>query len=186
MWNDTDTPLAYFISFRSYGTWLHGDKRGSIDRFHNRYSDPYLPQNETWQGHNRKQLKTDPFILKAKERGSVENAIRETCSIRKWDLQAFNIRTNHVCTVVTANRKPSIVLNAFKANPEMYAPQFGGYCAYGMANGHKAPTDPQAWSIIDNKLYLNYSKDVQKTWKTKSPEYIQTANKNWPELKDKE
>ena len=77
-------------------------------------------------------------------------------------------------------------LNTFKANPEMYAPQFGGYCAYGMANGHKAPTDPHAWSIIDNKLYLNYSKDVQKTWKTKSPEYIQTANKNWPEIKDKE
>ena len=116
MWNDTDTPLAYFISFRSYGTWLHGDKRGSIDRFHNRYGDPYIPPNETWQGHNRKQLKTDPFILRAKERGSVENAIRETCSIRKWDLQAFNIRTNHIHTVVTSNRKPSIVLNAFKAN----------------------------------------------------------------------
>src|SRR3982751_3290085 len=59
-------------------------------------------------------------------------------------------------------------LDAFKAKPEMYAPQFGGYCAYGMANGHKAPTDPQAWTIIDNKLYLNYNKDVQQTWKKKT------------------
>src|SRR5215470_11120931 len=116
MWNDTDTPLAYFISFRSYGTWLHGDKRGSIDRFHNRYRDPYIPPNETWQRHNRKHLKTDPFILTAKERGSVENAIRETCGIRKWDLLACNVRTNHVHTVVVSNRKPSLVLNAFKAN----------------------------------------------------------------------
>jgi REP element-mobilizing transposase RayT len=116
MWNDTETPLAYFISFRSYGTWLHGDKRSSIDRLHNRFGDPYLPPNEAWQRHNRKQLKTAPFILRARERRSVETAIRETCSIRKWDLQAFNVRTNHVHTVVTANRKPSLVLNAFKAN----------------------------------------------------------------------
>ena len=116
MWNNTDTPLAYFISFRSYSTWLHGDKRGSIDRFHNRYGDPYLPQNEAWQRHNRKQVKTAPFILRARERGSVEKAIRETCSIRNWHLHAINVRTNHVHTVVTANRKPELVLNAFKAN----------------------------------------------------------------------
>ena len=116
MWNDTETPLAYFISFRSYGTWLHGDQRGSIDRFNNRYGDPYLPANEAWQDYNRKQLKTDPFILGARERRAVEKAIRETCKIRKWDLQAFNVRTNHVHTVVTANRKPSLVLNAFQAN----------------------------------------------------------------------
>ncbi|HKG47226.1 MAG TPA: transposase [Pyrinomonadaceae bacterium] len=116
MWNDTDTPLAYFISFRSYGTWLHGDLRGSIDRFHNGYSDAYLPANEAWKQHNLKQLKTDPFILRARERKSVEKAIRGTCSIRKWDLQALNVRTNHVHTVVTANRKPGQVLNAFKAN----------------------------------------------------------------------
>ena len=116
MWNDTDTPLAFFISFRSYGTWLHGDKRGSIDRFHNRYGDPYLSRNEAWQHHNRKQLKTNPFILGARERGSVEAAIRETCSIRKWHLHALNMRTNHVHTVVAANGKPELVLNAFKGN----------------------------------------------------------------------
>jgi REP element-mobilizing transposase RayT len=116
LWNDTDAPLAYLISFRSYGTWLHGDKRGSIDRFHNRYGDPYLPPDDIWQLHNRNQLKMPPFILTARERRSVEKAIRETCSIRKWHLHALNVRTNHVHTVVTANRKPALVLNAFKAN----------------------------------------------------------------------
>jgi REP element-mobilizing transposase RayT len=116
MWNDTDTPLAYFISFRSYGTWLHGDNRGSIDRFHNVYGAPYLTPSEAWERHNRKQRKGDPFILGARERQAVQKAIRETCSIRKWQLQALNVRTNHVHTVVTANRKPGLVLNAFKAN----------------------------------------------------------------------
>jgi REP element-mobilizing transposase RayT len=116
MWNDTDTPLAYLISFRCYGTWLHGDKRGAIDRFHNRYSEPYLPPNNEWLQYNRKQLKTSPFVLGARERGSVEKAIRETCSIRQWYLHAHNVRTNHVHAVVTANRGPTLVLNALKAN----------------------------------------------------------------------
>jgi REP element-mobilizing transposase RayT len=116
MWNDTDIPLAYFISFRSYGTWLHGDKRGSIDRFHNQYGTPYLPPNDIWQRYNRNQLKTKPLILNASQRNAIEKAIRETCKIRKWDLRALNVRTNHVHTVVTADRKPELVLNAFKAN----------------------------------------------------------------------
>lgn len=116
MWNNTDTPLAYLISFRSYGTWLHGDERGSIDRFHNHYGDPYLPPNEAWQRYNRQQLKQHPFVLRAAARRSVENAIRETCSIRNWQLHAFNVRTNHVHIVVTANRNPRFVLDAFKAN----------------------------------------------------------------------
>src|SRR6185369_1092693 len=102
VWNDTDTPLAYLISFRSYGTWLHGDKRGAIDRFHNRYGAPYLPPNQAWQHHNCKQLKSCPFILGAKERCSVDKAIRETCNIRQWYLHALNVRTNHVHAVVTA------------------------------------------------------------------------------------
>jgi REP element-mobilizing transposase RayT len=116
MWNDTDTPLAYFISFRSYGTWLHGDKRGSIDRCHNRYGDPYLPSNERWQRYSQKLLRKEPFILGARSRALVKRAIRETCSIRKWHLHAVNVRTNHVHAVVTANREPRLVLNAFKAN----------------------------------------------------------------------
>jgi REP element-mobilizing transposase RayT len=116
MWNDTDTPLAYFISIRSYGTWLHGDKRGSIDRFHNQYGSPYIPPNERWHHYNKQQLKVEPLILKARHRQAIEKAIRATCRIRKWSLLAFNVRTNHVHTVVTALRAPEVVLNALKAN----------------------------------------------------------------------
>jgi len=116
MWNNTDTPLAYFISFRTYATWLHGDKRGSIDRFHNQYGSPYIPRNDRWHRYNKQQLKSKPLILNARERKSIETTVRETCRIRKWSLLAINVRTNHVHTVVTANRDPEVVLNAFKAN----------------------------------------------------------------------
>jgi len=77
-------------------------------------------------------------------------------------------------------------LDAFKADPEKYAPQYGGYCAYGTAAGHKAPTDPEAWSIVDGKLYLNYNKNVQVLWKQKQAENIRAADKNWPAIRDKE
>jgi hypothetical protein len=63
MWNDTDIPLAYLITFRCYGTWLHGDERGSIDRFHNRYKSPYVPPNERWRQHNARSLKSEPVTL---------------------------------------------------------------------------------------------------------------------------
>jgi YHS domain-containing protein len=77
-------------------------------------------------------------------------------------------------------------LDAFKANPDMYAPQYGGYCAYGLANGHKATTEPDAWLISNGKLYLNYNKDVQIKWKKNQAADIQQADKIWPGIKNKE
>ena len=116
MWNDTDRPLAYLISFRTYGTWLHGDQRGSIDRFHNRYGSPYVAADRYWHARNRQALKTEPLILNAFQRNSVEAAIIETCGIRKWSLLASNVRTNHVHVVLRADTLPGRVLNALKAN----------------------------------------------------------------------
>jgi hypothetical protein len=116
MWNDTDTPLAYFISFHTYGTLLHGDKRGSVDRFHNRYGSPRIAPNRNWQNYNRQALRAPPLILGPKERRAVKQAVRDTCRIRKWSLLALSVRTNHVHIVVTAHKKAELVLNAFKAN----------------------------------------------------------------------
>lgn len=72
---------------------------------------------------------------------------------------------------------------AFKAAPEKFAPQYGGYCAYGTADGHKAPTDPEAWTVSDGKLYLNYSKKVMDTWRKDQTGFIDKADKNWPTVK---
>jgi REP element-mobilizing transposase RayT len=117
MWNDTDVPLAYLITFRSYGTWLHGDQRGSIDREHNRYGGPFAPANVNRRRHNKSLLKGEPVWLDTARRNSIEKAIKETCVHRKWELRAFSVRTNHVHSVVSANSRGSeIVLNAFKAN----------------------------------------------------------------------
>lgn len=73
-------------------------------------------------------------------------------------------------------------LNKFKANPEKYAPQYGGYCAYGVAKGATYDIDPDAWKIVEDKLYLNYSKSVQKDWNQDIPGYIKKADANWPDV----
>ncbi len=70
--------------------------------------------------------------------------------------------------------------DAFKANPEKYAPQYGGYCAYAVSQGATAKGDPKVWTVVDGKLYLNLSSSVQKTWEKDIPGYIKSADKNWP------
>lgn len=70
----------------------------------------------------------------------------------------------------------------FQAEPERYAPQYGGYCAYAVSQGHTASIDPEAWKIVDHKLYLNNSKGVQKKWEQDVPGNIIKADKNWPDL----
>ncbi len=73
----------------------------------------------------------------------------------------------------------------FKGNPEKYAPQYGGWCAYGWAQGYPAKTEPEAWSIVDGKLYLNYDLSVRSDWDKKRAEYIQAADKNWANARKK-
>ena len=72
--------------------------------------------------------------------------------------------------------------DAFAAQPAKYAPQYGGYCAYAVSEGYTASTTPEAWKIVDGKLYLNYSRRVQRRWAKDIPARISSANANWPKV----
>ncbi|MBN8826869.1 MULTISPECIES: YHS domain-containing (seleno)protein [unclassified Spirosoma] len=74
-------------------------------------------------------------------------------------------------------------LNLFRADPAKYAPQYGGYCAFGTSRGYKAPTEPNAWTIEAGKLYLNYNTKVRETWDKDRAGYIEKADKQWNEIK---
>ena len=73
----------------------------------------------------------------------------------------------------------------FASNPEKYAPQYGGFCAWAVSQGYTAPIDPNAWKIVNDKLYLNYNKRVQRTWEKDIPGNITKADRNWPRLMNK-
>jgi YHS domain-containing protein len=72
--------------------------------------------------------------------------------------------------------------DAFVAAPAKYAPQYGGYCAFGMASGYQAPIEPDAWTIVDGKLYLNYNRSVRSRWSSDVPGYIRKADGHWPKF----
>ncbi len=111
-------PLAFFITFRTYGTWLHGDSRGSTSRFRNKYRTRHLGENAGWHEENRKRLKQKPFRLNANARSAVRKSILETSEYRKWKLHAQNVRTNHVHIVAgTGTHDGKKVRAAYKANP---------------------------------------------------------------------
>ena len=74
--------------------------------------------------------------------------------------------------------------DAFAADPAKYAPQYGGYCAYGVAQGFKPDIDPTAFRVVEGKLYLNLSPAVQTRWLADVPGFVTRANQNWSQLKD--
>ena len=75
-------------------------------------------------------------------------------------------------------------LARFEADPEAYAPQYGGYCAWAVSQGYTASGDPDNWAIEDGKLYLNYNDDVQATWNEDRAGFIELADGNWPSVLD--
>lgn len=73
-------------------------------------------------------------------------------------------------------------LEAFTADPEAYAPQYGGYCAWAVAQGKTAAGDPEQWEIVDGRLFLNYNKKIQDRWLANRDAFITQADANWPKV----
>ncbi|HEX8738050.1 MAG TPA: transposase [Pyrinomonadaceae bacterium] len=114
-WDDNIFPLAYLITIRTYGRWLHGDERNSVD-IHGRniYGTPDLIANKNLETLMRKNMQQRSVILNKEQRNIVEEAIKEVCRHRRYDLQAVNVRSNHLHAVVSAQIKPEIIADAFK------------------------------------------------------------------------
>jgi hypothetical protein len=75
--------------------------------------------------------------------------------------------------------------DAFRARPDAYAPQYGGYCAWAVSQGYTAKGDPKHWKIVEGKLYLNYDAKVQRDWEKDIPGHIAKGDRNWPKVLDK-
>jgi len=129
------------------------------------------------------------------EKTTSEIFVTDSKAIRGYDAVAFHTEQkallgNHANVYEWKGAKWLFAnqqnLLTFMANPEKYAPQYGGYCAYGTADGHKAPTETETWTILHGKLYFNYNKEVQQLWKKDQPGYIRKADSLWPTVKDDE
>jgi len=109
-------PLAYLITLRTYGTWLHGEEKFSVDRHgFNIYGTPRRTKNIKLQKFMLQELKHKPFLPDENQRKVVKSAIVEVCENRGYKLQAINARINHVHIVVSAQVKPKLIAEAFKS-----------------------------------------------------------------------
>jgi REP element-mobilizing transposase RayT len=108
-------PLAYFITFTTYGTWLQGRSPGSVDRSHNQYGSPLLPSETERETQQRAKMRQPEYRLDEARRGVVLKTIVEVASHRKWKLWAAHVRSNHAHVVVTSPDKPEKVMMDLKA-----------------------------------------------------------------------
>jgi REP element-mobilizing transposase RayT len=108
-------PLAYFITFRCYGTWLPGDERGTVNKYHNQYTTAYMPADAKLHANRAKSLCERPYYLDEERREIVKNAIQEVCRYKDWTLYTMHVRTNHVHCLVGAHFPPEIMMAKFKA-----------------------------------------------------------------------
>jgi len=109
-------PLAYFLTWPTYGSRLHGDERGSVDRQHNQPDTPMLDHNPKRLRWEREHMSLAPVVLTDEERRIVEQTIQDHCVKRKWELLALAVRTNHVHVVVGyAGLAPERMMSEFKS-----------------------------------------------------------------------
>lgn len=109
-------PLAYLLTFRTYGTWLHGDERGAVDDDHNVYGSPFLPIDQERLDYEAGILRQGPLVFTDEMRTVVDDAIVDECSFRGWELMERAVRTNHVHVVVGfAGIAPKRMIQKLKA-----------------------------------------------------------------------
>ena len=110
-------PLAYFLTLRTYGTWLHGDARGSVDRAHRAYGSPMIAANARLEQSEHARLRHAPVQLDAAQRRSTTETIHQVCRHREWTLYAFSVRTEHIHIVlaIAAELSPEKAMNTLKS-----------------------------------------------------------------------
>ena len=149
--NDRSVALAYMITFRCYGTWLHGDERGSVGRRgSNVFGEPRIKPSSTLREIDADQLAGSPIDLGAIERRIVEEAIREVCLVRGYNLFALNARTNHVHLVVNNCGKVERMMDSFKA-----------YSTKALRAANLVGKDSKVWSRHGSTRYLWTEKHIE-------------------------
>ncbi len=109
-------PLAYFLTWSTYGTWLHGDQRGWVNKLNACPGTDYGPPCEGLEESARRRMKLTEVVLNSEQKRIIEKSVMEVCRFRQWELFVVNCRTNHVHIVVKCGDiRPETVMNQFKS-----------------------------------------------------------------------
>jgi REP element-mobilizing transposase RayT len=143
--------MNYFITFRTYGTWLHGDERGSVDRSHNQVGEPLIEANAGLHSYRRRSLNAPPVVMNEACRECVDETVREVAAHRGWAIIALCVLSNHVHVVVSM---PDDVA------PEKAMNDFKSYSTRRLRERSLAPPSMTIWTRHGSTRYLNSDKSV--------------------------
>ena len=136
-------PIAYFITFTTYGTWLHGHRIGSIDSEHNELGTPFLPGDPTTEQEMRNRMTQPEYRLDAARRAVVLQTILEVARHRNWHIWAIHVRSNHVHVIVTALTTPEKVMSDLKS-----------WMSRRLRERFSEPADRHRWTDHGSTRYL--------------------------------
>ncbi len=143
-------PLAYFISFTAYGTWLHGRDPGSVDHDHNQVGESFLPPDPEAERTEGERMTQPPYSLDGDRRAVVLETIREVAGHRGWSLWAVHVRSNHVHLVISAQATPEKVMADLKA-----------YASRRLREKLNEPADRKRWTEHGSTRYLWKEEQVE-------------------------
>ena len=147
---DSSPPLAYLITFTTYGTWLHGDARGSVVKEHNIPGTPWQAEHDGLNRGESESLKHPPFTFEIQQRQVVRDTVAEVCRHRAWWLHACNVRTNHIHLVVTADAPPEKVMGDLKS-----------YITRRLREANLISQETHVWTRHGSTRYLNEERSVE-------------------------
>jgi REP element-mobilizing transposase RayT len=136
-------PLAYFLTWHTYGSWLPGHSHGSVDEGHCEYGTPWAPADAGRLARSAAKLLHAPVLLDQPRRAAVQAAVVEVCAYRGWTLLALHVRTTHVHAVVAAPAAPEKLFNDFKA-----------YATRRLRQENVATAELRVWSGHGSTRYL--------------------------------
>lgn len=150
-WDDNTFPHGYLITIRTFGTWLHGDERGSVDRHgKNIYGTPKIDPTPEFEASMSEKTEHKPFLLNKRARPVVEKVIREVCIYRGYLLHAVNVRTNHVHAIISAQLEPEKIINTLKS-----------YATRKLRTEGLINEKTKVWSRGGSRQYLWKPKDLE-------------------------
>jgi REP element-mobilizing transposase RayT len=119
-------PLAYLITCRTYGTWFHGDSRGSVDPDENTFGSPLLPAQPALVAFEKSRLREAAYVMATEERECVLRTLVKTCNYRSWSLLVAHVRATHFHVVVQASADPNEILRTLKSRATIDLKKHGG------------------------------------------------------------
>jgi REP element-mobilizing transposase RayT len=143
-------PLAYFITFTTYGTWLQGRDPGWVDRKHNQYGDPIPAADADRETRQRAKMNQPEYLLNQPRRATVLQTIADVAQVRNWQLWAVHVRTNHVHIVVSAPQRPEKIMGDFKA-----------WCSRRIREQFSEPSERERWTRHGSTKYLWSAEQIQ-------------------------